>query len=505
MHVEKIFGPPGTGKTHTLLDIMSRELKAGVRPTEIAYLTFTRHARQVAIDRVKQDLDVGPEDLPFFRTLHAIAYRQLGVTQGAMVASNRALRPIADRLGLDFTPDTVRADDDLGTFTAGTTLGDRLVAFDHWRRHRLLGIKQSLMFYRGDDEPLVVDRFMRSYEAWREAESLFDFTDLLQRVTEPLPVKVAIVDEAQDLSDLQWQAFFVFAAQAERVYIAGDDDQAIFTWAGASPQTFLNLPCDHQRVLAQSYRVPMLVASVAHRIIERVKVRQPKEWKPREEMGSLRYGMGGLLDVELPTEGSIQVLYRNHYVGRDPEEALKMAGVAYARNDKAAPGAQWGRAIVAWERLRKGIPVTAAEATAVLEAMSTKRRARGKPDLPPEVSLAWLRDEQGIVQTHVQGPWFEALDRIQDDEAQYIRAVLRHHGPSGLLREPRVRLSTIHAAKGSEADHVYVLGDMSKRTYEAALTDPDTERRVLYVGVTRARRTLTLLNPWANPILQTLV
>lgn len=503
MHTTKIFGPPGTGKTHELLTIMSRELKAGVKPHEIAYLTFTRHARRVAIDRVQQDLAVGHEDLPFFRTLHSIAYRQLGIEKAGLIASNRELKPLADRLGLEFAPSHRMIDDDTGMVAIGGELGDRLVAFDHWRRHRMQTPAQAMKAYTGDDPPLIVERFMASYETWRVQESLLDFTDLLALVTQALPIKVAIVDEAQDLSALQWRAFHIFAAQADRVYIAGDDDQAIFTWAGASSEIFLDEPCDVVKILDQSYRVPISVARLAGRVIERVKVRQKKEWKPRAEVGSVRM-ISELRDARGTSEpdDTILMLYRNHYLGTDVEEDLRMRGEAYARSDKAAPGAQWGRAIVAWERLRKGQEVPAGDAHAVLESMSpNKNRSRGKPDLDPMVSLQQLT-EASIIRT--AAPWFDALDRIKDAEAQYIRAVLRHHGPSGLLREPKIKLSTIHAAKGSEADHVYLLCDMSRRTREAALLDPDTERRVLYVGLTRARKTLTLVgSPQDNPILGT--
>jgi DNA helicase-2/ATP-dependent DNA helicase PcrA len=63
-----------------------------------------------------------------------------------------------------------------------------------------------------------------------------------------------------------------------------------------------------------------------------------------------------------------------------------------------------------------------------------------------------------------------------------------------LRSTPRVRLSTIHSAKGGEADHVVLMTEMARRTYREMETNPDDERRVWYVGVTRTRDHLTVVN-----------
>src|SRR5690606_19644533 len=114
-----------------------------------------------------------------------------------------------------------------------------------------------------------------AYKRWKLREGLFDFTDLLAADLDPLPVDVVLVDEAQDLSLLQWRALDIFTAKAQRVYIAGDDDQAIFTWAGASPQAFLDRP-GRSKVLAQSYRLPRAVHALAQRLVKPIHQRKDK-------------------------------------------------------------------------------------------------------------------------------------------------------------------------------------------------------------------------------------
>ena len=88
--------------------------------------------------------------------------------------------------------------------------------------------------------------------------------------------------------------------------------------------------------------------------------------------------------------------------------------------------------------------------------------------------------------------------KINRDWQAYLAAVIRKHGRKALTEPPRVILSTIHGVKGEEADHVCILSAMSAKTAESYLTDPEEERRVFYVGVTRAQRRLTFCLPLAR-------
>ena len=87
--------------------------------------------------------------------------------------------------------------------------------------------------------------------------------------------------------------------------------------------------------------------------------------------------------------------------------------------------------------------------------------------------------------------WHHALDRMPAHEVTYIVSLLRRK--EKLNQEPRINLSTIHGAKGGEADNVALLADLPRKADEAYYKDPDNERRVFYVGMTRTKKNLHLV------------
>lgn len=502
MNTLKLFGPPGTGKTHRLLQIMEQELKSGVAPERLAYLSFTVQARKEALHRAMGQFNFTKDRLPYFRTLHAICYKELEPGKQAMLVSNDDLIEFGHRQGLHFTPSITNFETEFTALTGNET-GDRLLKFDHLRRHYEMSVRDAWTMFLDSDglSIFTAERFCKAYADWKEEEGRYDFTDLLQSAIQPLPVDVVIVDEAQDFSNLQWSTLRRLASTAKRLYLAGDDDQAIFTWAGASPAAFRAQP-GKVDILHQSYRIPQAVHSLAIDLVSRIKDRQPKTWLPRAEKGSLKFLMDAQ-QIQFPQDGSLLILYRHHFQSFELEEHLQREGLPYLRNDKPASGLQWGKHIVAWEKLRKGGPVAWTEAQHAISAMSVGH------DITSE-GAAWADDQPLVGDTTIHelqqhgvmatGPWFESLRKIPMDKIQYIRAVLRQFGNEGLTKTPRVRCTTIHAAKGSEADHVIVVGDLAKKSHASLDRDPDGERRVFYVGLTRARQSLTIVGN-DNPLL----
>lgn len=496
MDIVKFFGPPGTGKTTRLLEVMAEELKT-TAPDRIAYLTFTVNARRVAIDKALERFPhLTIDDLPYFRTLHAICYHELNMTMGGMVKGANDLKELAEKLGLQFTYKVKhQGADQMLEIPYGGEAGDRLLQIDHVRRHRMQVLDEGWRGKFDDDLNMFqVRRFVAEYNLWKHREGLRDFTDLLEQATEPLDIDVVIVDEAQDLSVLQWDTLHRLTRDASRMYIAGDDDQAIFTWAGADPLALINHP-GRAVVLDQSHRVPQVIQPLAIKLVERIKVRQAKVWRPRDAVGSLKQAG----EAQLPSfeeEGSYMILYRQHYLVKEMEKHVRSLGVSYSRGDIPAPGAEWGKSIITWESLRKGHAEPERTIHLMLDALNLEPDQRKRLNRLDRSKTYQLQD-LGLNETR---PWFEAFERVSLDDRQYLRSLIRRHGAKGITDKPKIHLSTIHAAKGAERDHVVMLTETSDRVRDIMMTNPDDERRVFYVGVTRARESLTLIG-LDNPLL----
>jgi len=470
MKVMKMFGPPGTGKTTALLRRLERELRRGVVPERVAFMTFTVAARREAVSRVINEFGFERSQLMHFRTIHSAAFRQMNVPRSAIVTPDK-IKYFAEDTNINFSRAAVGdfdADVPIAAMMSSDIEGDRMMAYDHLRRHRLQTFEEGLTGW--EERPVIFDHFTQSYEAWKASEALYDFTDILDQASNPLDIDVAFIDEAQDLSLLQWETVNRLCARAKRAYIAGDDDQAIFAWAGADPSKFVDMSADLSIVLGRSYRVPTRVHDIAESIVHTIKHRQPKQWRPRHYQGDVRW------ETEVkywdpPTDGSVFVLARNKKYLLAYEDRLRELGLPYERHDAEASSVhRWAPAVVGWEARRRG------------EAISE--------DLEMAINQAVM--PQSMVDP--SDYWYDALTRIPERERLYMRAVLRALGNAGLVDEPRIMLSTIHGVKGRQAEHVVLDVGMSpicKRTlYEG---DSDSEARVAYVGVTRARSSFTLV------------
>jgi superfamily I DNA/RNA helicase len=80
--IKKIFGPPGTGKTTTLLNLVDEYIKKGTPLNRIGYFAFTRKAANEAKDRMlERNLELDKKDLRYFQTLHSFAFHTLGMSE----------------------------------------------------------------------------------------------------------------------------------------------------------------------------------------------------------------------------------------------------------------------------------------------------------------------------------------------------------------------------------------------------------------------------------------
>jgi len=285
-----ILGPPGTGKTTTLLNLADEFIQKGIRPKQIGYFSFTRKAANEAATRASEKFGLDIEtDLENFRTLHSFAFRKLGITKEKMMGPHD-YREFGIKCGIPIKTTSFSNED--GTFnsdneyltiinTARVKRMDLLEYYDS--RQNILDIERNTLYLLSEE-----------LKKFKKEKGLKDYTDLIEDfiLKEIHPsFEVLFIDEAQDLSLLQWDMVRCIWANAKKTYIAGDDDQAIFKWAGADVDHFIALKeeVDDIKILNQSYRIPGgPIHELSQKIIHKVQNRFKKDYKPRDEIGILK-------------------------------------------------------------------------------------------------------------------------------------------------------------------------------------------------------------------------
>ena len=489
-----ILGPPGTGKTTTLLNLVDEFIQQGIRPKQIGYFSFTKKAATEAANRAadKFNLDI-ENDLSNFRTLHSYAFNQLGMTKEKMMGRDD-YKEFGEKCGIPIK--IAKFSDSDGTFnsdneyltiinTAAVKRIDLLEYYDS--RQNILDIERNTLF-------LLAEELKR----FKKEKGLKDFNDLLLDYIEKESTnsfKVLFIDEAQDLSLIQWEMVRKLWANAEKTYIAGDDDQAIFKWAGADVDHFIALKeeVNDIKILDQSYRIPGgPIHELSQRIISQVQNRFDKKYKPREEQGVLkRYS--DITQVDM-SEGNWLVLSSANHFLDDAKDLCELQGWYYQFKGMNSVPLKLLLALNNWEHWRKGELLNHLEIKNIYEYLGSNVLPgfqKGKTLHSDEkYTMQDCKDKHGLIIDKVWYESFEGLDTITEN---YIRN-MRANGET-LNKNPRITMSTIHGAKGGEADKVLLMQDLTNAALETFSYDPDELHRLFYTGATRAKRELHVLDP----------
>lgn len=498
MEPRAILGPPGTGKTYTLINLVKDRLREGVAPERIAFVSFSKKAAEEARTRAASELGLDIKSMPYFRTLHSLAFHQLNLSTKDVLGASDYTR-LEELLGVEFRATRSMSMNDGEFFRMGSP-GDVYLSIINMARVRGVSLRDQFALTNYDNldyrQLEIINQGLIDYKS---TLGKVDFTDMIETFVEQgrcPDFDLLIVDEAQDLVPLQWQMVDKLAERSHEIVYAGDDDQCIYEWMGVDPADFISR-CKNATVLDQSYRVPADVHLVSGRLISRVADRVYKQWEPTERKGSINFHFD-LEELDL-TQGQWLVMCRTNYIANQVASRMKEMGLLFFRQGSGFSVSQ--KIIDAsrgWTRLATGSSLGRDEFKNMWAFMDIEKRIRRLGDkhidtMTPD-DVVSLEDVQRLMEEtpnlfDEQKKWFEVL-RIPDKDRIYIQSVLRA-GEKFDSENPRIKLSTIHKAKGGEADNVALFLETSRACQ--TMNDPDCEVRTFYVGMTRAKHNLHLI------------
>ncbi|PSQ04957.1 ATP-dependent DNA helicase Rep [Halobacteriales archaeon QS_4_69_31] len=569
--VTRLFGGPGSGKTTALLDRVEELLAENDDVTfrDVLVVSYTRAAANEVRDRLAERLDESPRALRGnVCTMHAKAYELLDLSRGDVVGETEK-QEFCEEYGIEYEDEY---EGSRRRSARSTTLGNKIIATSQWlqRTRRDVADWYDVPFkwdeetvrlppdvdenaqtgnkytptWPSDDDRVSVPETIRAWRQYKGEHGVVGFADMLERVKQRslLPsVDYLVIDEFQDITTLQYDVYEEWRPHMRRVLIAGDDDQVVYAWQGADPDLLLDEDVTDDNVLPNSYRLPSRILNVVNREVSHIDKRQEKDLNPRKEGGRVEGVTNpSMIDlvrnvrrtIEEDEEGSAMILFRARYqlfqfIDEFIDEGIPFTALTDQRmwTDRLT---QYVRAI---EALDEDEPVGGLQARRLADMLADSAFGTGERDelfdeLDEREEAADVEDlEELSVEPETireYAPFVpdpraagDMLRKVTNFQERSVEAYFA--GEYAGMDPNRVRVGTIHSAKGREADHVFVATDLTEKVVEqmAATVDQqdrevpgvdeftkrtspvptltDNERRVFYVGMSRARERLVLM------------
>ena len=539
--VARIIGGAGTGKTTELLRIMDLVLERGIcDPYSIGFVSFTRAARSEAASRAASAYGLKPSDLEqngWFRTLHSICYRQLNIGKELLTGNAESKKWIEEAIEEPVSGAPGGEEDtDLSDSHGGkATLADHALALWDLSRSTLQPIDAIWdAFSRGNVGTPNIEHckaVIERYEQMKRLDGRCDFTDLLGRFAgirfgiethervipegEVPEMPAIILDEQQDTSALLDAVCRRLVEPARFAYMALDPFQSIYSFVGSNASLAMawEIQEGKQRILQQSYRCPARVMTLGEQTLSLCSDYWDRKIAPRPEEGTVDHQCwNSYWDRELNPHESWLLLARTNFQARRIAARLNEQGIPWVptRGNGGWKDCARLRAICALDAISQGFSILALQWRDVTKTLpsrvgETEFLTRGTKTQWAAKETDWehIRDLGNIGEWGASPSLVEYLrngrwKNLIKGATEFCAAAQRWGYVAAL--ESKVRVGTIHSAKGAEADNVILLTTTSSRVEGIRETQAarDEEQRVAYVGVTRARQRLVILDERTN-------
>jgi superfamily I DNA/RNA helicase len=465
----KINGPPGTGKTTKLMNEMLGLLKAGADIKEIAFMGFTRASCDEALKRARALVPEMEADKRYwFRTIHATCF-YLCIKRGLFIKKKvvdyQASKAFCDAVGL--SPPSLDDDNvEGGEVSTGTaffsTLSYLVNTFTPMSEFEKCPHAGALAGMNFED-------LSNAWKKFKKDRNLIDFNDMLTTAygyKVHLPVKYLFADEHQDDSPLQDAIVKMFAQGKKKVWIAGDANQSIYEFQGANPKLLLDFKVNEEVTLPRSYRVPENIWLKAQELIKMNEFRTKTEDVTSNGPGGQYIWLKGVdprhvEKIMAHVNGEVFILFRTNYHCKKFSWKLAENGILFKNIDGEK------EKMFGWNKKK-------------VEFVNKIFGATSDP-----YKRNRILEEEG-----------NAL-KMNQYAIKFLQYYVRHSGlidPSKI----KVKIGTIHSAKGREADTVIIFDNVTGRVMDGMETQEgmEAERRCWYVGITRARKKLCIVHDY---------
>jgi len=465
----KVIGPPGTGKTRRLLNEVHKYVQKGTPLDKIGYFAFTRKAAGEARDRfLAKNEDLTKKDIKYFQTLHSLAFNNLGLREENVMQEGN-YKSIGETCGIQIKYASHETNNFNGIFSSDS----EYLSLINLARVKQIPVEDQFdlnehLTWITREKITAIEKEINNY---KHTHGLIDFTDMIQKFLDKgrsPPFKVIFVDEAQDLSLIQWSMIKKIEEETKcDVWIAGDDDQAIFGWAGADVNSFIKWQ-SRNIALTKSERVPRLIQQRALDIIQRIYFnRIPKDYLPKDADGNI-YQRYKINDIDM-TKGEWLILTRTKSLWKPIPPFLKRKGLYFNTVEGNSIGKTLYEDIQTWNELVQGLT-------------------------PIDIKRQRLEEITGEKNFNINLNWDSAFKNVALTKRQYMKAMINNG--EDLSKPPRIKVSTIHGAKGGEATNVVLFLNQTANTIKGSKKSQakeEEEYRVWYVGVTRTIENLYLI------------
>ncbi|MBG6069779.1 ATP-dependent DNA helicase UvrD2 [Micromonospora ureilytica] len=529
-----ILAGAGTGKTRAITSrIAHRVLSGEISPRHVLAVTFTARAAAEMRSRLTV-LGVGGVQA---RTFHAAALRQVRYFAPRLL-SGRAMPELLDSKVRLVTLAAAR----VGLRTDRAAARD-LAGEIEWAKSSLVEptdyvVSAARALRDTPHEPAKVADVFTAYEQLKRANGVIDFEDMLRAavwgieehsdVGEQVRTQYRhfVVDEYQDVNPLQQRLLDAWLAGRNDLTVVGDASQTIYSFTGATSAYLVDFPRRHRGAtvvrLVRDYRSTPQVVGLANAVIAQARGtearlrlelsgQRPPGPEPDlriftdepAEANAVATRCRSLIDAGTPAK-EIAVLFRVNAQSEAYEKALTEAAVPYVVQgaERFFERTEVRQAMVALRAATRSIPGETPLPAAVVEALTAVGWA---PDAPPAGGAARERWEALSALVQLSEEYAATPEVVPIGEAASVerpvtlsgfteelaRRAAQQHVPT----VDGVTLASLHSAKGLEWDAVFLVGlaeGTLPTTYAKTVEQVEEERRLLYVGITRAREWLWL-------------